>query len=80
MENAANLWVAVGAVGLVLAGVGIGVLLSRVRLRVRGAPPVIRRNRLVWQIFQWLVIALGVVVAALVPCPAIFDKYKKVYN
>ena len=38
----------------------------------QGDQPRIRRNRLVWQIFQWLLLALGVTVIALISAAWIF--------
>ena len=61
-----------GAVLLPVVGFLAGVFVTR-RRRVSGAEqPRIRRNRLVWQIFQWLLGALGVTVIGLISAAWLF--------
>ena len=62
----------IGAVLLPVAGFFAGVLVTRNRRGNQGEQPRIRRNRLVWQIFQWLLLALAVTVIALISAAWIF--------
>ena len=62
----------IGAVLLPVAGFLAGVLITRKRGGNQAEQPRIRRNRLVWQIFQWLLLALAVTVIALISAAWIF--------
>ena len=66
-----------GAVLLPVAGFWAGVLVTRRRGGSQGEQPRIRRNRLVWQIFQWLLLALGVTVIALISAAWIFIRLEE---
>ena len=65
-------WVMLVAAGLLLAGFIAGASVAYVWKGKQMDQPRIRRNRLVWHIFQWLVIALGATVVALVSAAWIF--------
>ena len=60
------------AIVLPLVGFLAGVLATRMWGGRQAEQPRIRRNRLVWQIFQWLVLALGVTVIALISAAWVF--------
>ena len=67
------LYISGGAALVLVVGFAGGLFVSRFRGKgASGQPPRIRRNRLVWQIFQWLVISLGVAVAALIAASTLF--------
>ena len=54
------------AVPLLVVGFLLGILVARAWKGGQVEQPRIRRNRLVWHIFQWLVLALGVAIVALI--------------
>ena len=70
-------WIAPGAAALLFVGLVVGILGTRLWKRERGELPRIRRNRLVWQIFQWLVIVLGIAIAALILAAWAFVEFGK---
>ena len=61
-----------GAALLPIVGFLAGVIVTRRWGGSQAEQPRIRRNRLVWQIFQWLLLALGVTVIALITAAWIF--------
>lgn len=61
-----------GAALLPIVGFLAGVIVTRRWGGSQAEQPRIRRNRLVWQIFQWLLLALGATVIALVSAAWIF--------